>query len=327
MTVRETRTQNAEQGAHGSAVAAADRRTGAIALFQCTLRQLEVFLAAAEDCHFVCTANRLGISQAAVSNHIATLERQFGKPLFVRKRGRRPALTSFGLTVLREARTLRSETARTRRAPARTEPPRHRTIHVGAGGHLLDDCIKQRLPEFCREHPDCPIECHYVDSPSECLQALKEGRIDVMVYTVANPSCFPLHAEVLGAVRPGLYVGGKLRARRRASPGEISALPFILPPEGSAACGMFRSAIRVAGVSCRRIAAHVQFAPVAKDLARQGEGVALLFDTMIGPEDAGDLIRLDVELPTLYRMLFRANGANDPDLRTVERFLREALAC
>src|SRR5690606_38657745 len=63
-----------------------DRKGQRLFMIPCTLRQLEIFLAAAEDCHFMRTANRFGISQAAVSSHIATLEAQLGKRLFVRRR-------------------------------------------------------------------------------------------------------------------------------------------------------------------------------------------------------------------------------------------------
>lgn len=71
-------------------------------MIPCTLRQLEVFLAAAQDCHFARTASRLGISQPAVSAHISALEAQLGKKLFVRRKGCRPALSVHGV-VLRAA--------------------------------------------------------------------------------------------------------------------------------------------------------------------------------------------------------------------------------
>jgi hypothetical protein len=41
-----------------------------------TFRQLEIFVAAATDCNFRCTADRLGVSQPSISNQIRALEEQ-----------------------------------------------------------------------------------------------------------------------------------------------------------------------------------------------------------------------------------------------------------
>jgi DNA-binding transcriptional LysR family regulator len=305
--------------------AASGRAAGVVSMIPCTPRQLEVFLTAAEDCHFVCTANRLGISQAAVSSHIAALEHQLGKPLFVRRRGRKPVLSSYGQTLLSEARSAITQ-ADGGVTGARPQNLKRRRVHIGAGGHLLDDYIRPRLPQFYRQHADLDIACHYVDSPSACVQLVNERKIDLLVYTVTNPANFPLHAEILRSVRLGIYVGRGLASSRSLSPAELSTLPFILPPEGSPACRLVLSALLAAGISCRSIAAYVQFAPVAKDLAKRGHGVAVLFETMIGPKEARELIEVDVELPTMYRTLFRADREPEPAILSAESFLRETLS-
>jgi len=170
-------------------------------MIPCTLRQLEIFLAAAEDCHFVRTANRLGISQAAVSSHIAALEHQLGKPLFIRRRGRKPLLSSYGLALLSEARSFVAEADKIRDFKTRTESPKRVTVRVGAGGHLLDDCIKRHLSEFYQRHTNFDVECHLTDSPAKGVQLVKDGRVDLLVYTVGNPGDYPLHAEILRPVR------------------------------------------------------------------------------------------------------------------------------
>jgi DNA-binding transcriptional LysR family regulator len=292
-------------------------------MIPCTARQLEVFLTAAEDCHFVCTADRLGISQAAVSSHIAALEHQLGKPLFVRRRGRKPILSSYGQSLLREA---RASITQSDGVSARPQQLKRRRVHVGAGGHLLDDYIRPRLPQFYRQHTDLDIECHYVVSPGPGAQLVHERKIDLLVYTVTNPANIPLHAEILRSVRLGLYVGRKLGSSRHLSPAELSDLPFILPPEGSSACHLVQSALLAAGISCRNVAAYVQFASLAKDLAKRGHGVAVLFETMINQKELRELAEVDVELPTMYRTLFRADREPDCAILSAESFLRETLA-
>lgn len=297
---------------------------GGVAVVPCTRRQMEVFMLAAEDCHFACTASRLGISQAAVSAHIAALERQVGRPLFLRKRGRKPVLSRDGLDLLGEARAVVGAAGRAKAGRDAAESARQ-TIRVRAGGHLLDDVIKNRLPDFHRSNTGVDIECTSTDSPVDCARLVRDGHVDLFAYTVVNPACFPLHAVALKPVKLGLYVGRRFAASRRATASQLSALPFLLPPKGSPACALILASLRAAGIRSRTVAAHVQFASVGKHLAVQGQGVIALFDTMVEPQDEGDLIRVDIELATLYRTLFRAQRTPNARTRAVEQFLCDAL--
>lgn len=313
--------------AHAADAADAQRRVRVIsfAMIPCTLRQLEIFIEAAEDCHFVRTANRLGISQAAISTHIAALEKHLGKRLFIRRRGTKPVLSSSGYALLREAKALLAEAGKIQGLSARRDTPRT-SVRLGAGRHLLDDCIKRRLSSFYSAHRDVELECDYVDTLDRGVQLIKDGKKDLLVFTVRKPGDYRLHSEVLRPVRFGLYAGGELAAARHASPAEIAFLPFILPPEGSEASNMVHGALLDAGIACRNIAARAQFIAVAKDLAKQGVGIIALYETMVKPEDEADLVRFDVELPTVYRTLFRAPRGLDRRIERVEAFLRDALA-
>ncbi|HEX6993079.1 MAG TPA: LysR family transcriptional regulator [Gammaproteobacteria bacterium] len=295
-------------------------------MLPCTLRQLEIFLAAAEDCHFVRTANRLGISQAAVSSHIAALEHQLGRPLFIRRRGRKPLLSTYGMELLSEARSFVAEADKLRDFKTRTERPKRVTVRVCAGGHLLDDGIKRHLSRFYQRHANFYVECHLTDSPAKGVQLVQDGRMDMLLFTVANPADYPLHAEILRPVRFGLYASPALSVPRDATPEELSTLPFILPPEGSEACRMVQLALLERGIVCKNVAARAQFIMVAKDMAKYGEGIVALFDTMVTPEDEASLMKLDVELRTMYRTLFRAHGPMSSAVAQVADFLRETLS-
>src|SRR4051794_16402744 len=77
-----------------------------------TFRQLEIFTEAARDCNFARAADRLGVSQPAISDHIRALERNLGSQLFVRRRGTTATLTLAGERLREEARLVLDQGAR-----------------------------------------------------------------------------------------------------------------------------------------------------------------------------------------------------------------------
>lgn len=294
-------------------------------MIPCTLRQLEIFVAAAEDCHFARTAHRLGISQPAVSSHIAALEDRFGKRLFIRRAGSRPMLSEHGIALLREARSFVAESGRLRSFRRPAAESRHTVVRLAAGPHLLDDCIRPQLSAFHERHTDLTLECEYAATPLKGIQLIKSGKADLLLFTVEDPSDYGLHAEVLRSVRFALYASRDFEHHRRASPAEISTLPFVLPLAGSDADRLVQAALLRSGIFCTNVVARAQFSDVILDLARQGRGVAALFETMLNAEDRDRLIRLDVELPMMHRTLFRVGATAGRAVQTVEVFVRNLL--
>src|SRR5690606_29530733 len=113
------------------------------------------------------------------------LEHQLGRSLFIRRRGRKPLLSSHGLALLSEARSFVAEADKIRDFKSRTESPKRITVRVCAGSHLLDDCIKRNLSKFYQRHTNFDVECHLADTPAQGVQLVKDGRMDMLVFTVS----------------------------------------------------------------------------------------------------------------------------------------------
>ncbi|MFJ4870239.1 LysR substrate-binding domain-containing protein [Streptomyces sp. NPDC088757] len=139
--------------------------------------QLRTFLAVAQTLSFTRAADRLGVRQSTVSQHVRRLEEATGRPLFSRDT-HRVELTEDGEAMLGFARTILQAHER---AAAFFGGTRLRgRLRFGAS----EDFVTTRLPEilesFRREHPEVDLELTV--GLSGVLQArLAAGRLDLIL--------------------------------------------------------------------------------------------------------------------------------------------------
>ncbi|MFF9852080.1 LysR substrate-binding domain-containing protein [Streptomyces litmocidini] len=139
--------------------------------------QLRTFLAVAQTLSFTRAAERLGLRQSTVSQHVRRLEEATGRPLFARDT-HRVELTEDGEAMLGFARTILQAHER---AAAFFGGTRLRgRLRFGAS----EDFVTTRLPEilesFRREHPEVDLELTV--ELSGTLQArLAAGRLDLIL--------------------------------------------------------------------------------------------------------------------------------------------------
>ncbi|MFD8210425.1 LysR substrate-binding domain-containing protein [Streptomyces sp. NPDC059695] len=139
--------------------------------------QLRTFLAVAQTLSFTRAAERLGLRQSTVSQHVRRLEEAAGRPLFARDT-HRVELTEDGDAMLGFARTILQAHER---AAAFFGGTRLRgRLRFGAS----EDFVTTRLPEilesFRREHPEVDLELTV--ELSGTLQArLAAGRLDLIL--------------------------------------------------------------------------------------------------------------------------------------------------
>jgi DNA-binding transcriptional LysR family regulator len=142
-------------------------------------RELESFLALAEELHFGRTAERLRVSTAQVSQTIRKLERRIGVPLFTRT-SRRVELTPVGRQLLADLGPAWSAVEAALTKAVETGRGVTGTLRVAfgdaAGGQLLAGVAEL----FRRREPGCRVEFREV-RPAEVLPWLREGEVDVVL--------------------------------------------------------------------------------------------------------------------------------------------------
>ncbi|WP_431776145.1 LysR substrate-binding domain-containing protein [Streptomyces cucumeris] len=125
-------------------------------------RELRYFVAVAEELHFTRAAERLFVSQPALSKQIKALERQVGAPLFERDR-REVRLTPVGAALLPHARRVLAEWDTAWEATERAKAEQRATLVVGMStspgrGGLLP-AIRSR---FTGSYPEATVRLRQV---------------------------------------------------------------------------------------------------------------------------------------------------------------------
>lgn len=136
------------------------------------------FLEVADSRSFIATAERMHLTQTAVSARIRTLEQQLGRRLFVRnKAGAR--LTPAGERFVRHATTLVQIWERARQQAA-LPPGREDVISVGGELSLWHPLLADWLVWMHRSCPEIALRAD-VGHPGQLLDQVQDGSLDVAV--------------------------------------------------------------------------------------------------------------------------------------------------
>lgn len=195
------------------------------------VRELEYFVAVAEEAHFGRAADRLGIAQPPLSRAIQQLERRLGVTLLVRS-SRGTTLTEAGAVLLREGRAaldaVGAAERRTRRAGGVDGTPRLVLVtKAGASVELL----AKLLDAYGADPQGVPVEV-VLCGPGEQEGLLRDGRADVALLHRPFDSTAGLDVEVLGsegqvAVLPA---GHRLSSRSHLQLADLDGLEDLPRP-------------------------------------------------------------------------------------------------
>jgi DNA-binding transcriptional LysR family regulator len=142
------------------------------------IRRLEVFVAVAEEGSFTAAAQRLYLTQSAVSQQVAALERELGTPLLHRlARGVRP--TTAGAVLADRSKHLFGQiTSVEQYVRAFGNGPRE--IRLGAFATAGVELLPIALRTFRKRHPDIRVELTAVHTDS-APAGLREGHIHALL--------------------------------------------------------------------------------------------------------------------------------------------------
>ncbi|MEU0224108.1 LysR family transcriptional regulator [Streptomyces sp. NPDC006284] len=197
------------------------------------VRELRYFVAVAEELHFTRAAERLYVSQPALSKQVRALERQLGAELF-RREPRGVTLTEAGTALLPHARRVLAGWAEGSAAVEAARAARRGTLVVGMStspgrGGLLP-AIRSR---FTAAHPDAHVRLRQM-SWEDPTAGLADGTADVAYVWLPLPDA-DRYAWTVIAEEPRLVAlpdTHPLTARPEVDFADLTGEPFLaLPPE------------------------------------------------------------------------------------------------
>jgi len=243
------------------------------------LRQLEYFVAVAEDANFTRAAQRVHVSQSGVSAQIRQLERDLGAPLIDRS-GRVATLTAAGAAALPHARAALAAAAAVRQAVDDVTGLLTGRIVVGMVTACTIAPLFDALGAFHLAHPG--IEIALVEGNSDWLvEQVRTGAADMAL--IGTASAPPEGLDALTIISEGLVaavpVGHPLAGNKAATLAEVTRYPIVCLPPGTGVRAVFDQDCAAQG---RRpdIAFQASAPGAVADLASRGLGVAILTETM-----------------------------------------------
>ena len=141
-----------------------------------TLRELECFIAVAEELSFTRAAKRLHLAQPPLSRHIRTLEEKINAPLFIRE-PRAISLTAAGSLFYEETRHIPRRLERAGEMAKRCSVGEIARLRLGFVSAVMNDELVEVFRTFREQHASVQIMLHDT-SPLEQLRAIADGRLD-----------------------------------------------------------------------------------------------------------------------------------------------------
>ena len=246
------------------------------------IRQLEMFLAVAEEGGFTRAGERLHVSQSAISRQIGLLEKELGGPLFHRE-GRRVSLTHSGEILVGTAYNLFREMQQLVEQLADVHELRRGRLRLAGGMSVCMYVLPRLLKRYRRLYPDVDVRVT-TGSSEVILRKLRAHEMDLALLTLP---VIAKDLEVVPVLKEEMVVVTAPRhplARKRVVEArEIGRFPLILYETGSRTRETIENFLREEKVSAD-VAMETENAEIIKAMVGSGIGITVLSHAAIAPD-------------------------------------------
>src|SRR4051795_5643623 len=285
-------------------------------------RQLAAFCAVVERKSFSQAAERLGVTQPAVSLQIRSLEQRLGTQLLDRS-GRRVEPTEAGLRLYRGAQRMLSLEEQLLEELAEPDAPIRGTLELGASTGPAAVVLPVLLCEFQQHNPELRVELSVSDTQS-VVELVADRRLELGIVGAArrhrSVSFEPFFRdEVILACPPGHPFAGKT-----VQLDELAQGPLILMQQGAGVRQMVEDELRKSGRRLRDLEAPLELGlqESVRSAVQAGFGVSFISRRAVESElAAGTLVEARVSGLDLAREIWIARAAGRAGSAAAQAFV------
>jgi DNA-binding transcriptional LysR family regulator len=288
------------------------------------LRQLEYFVAVAEEANFTRAAQRIHVAQPAVSAQIARLEKELGQPLLDRSR-RAVRLTAAGEAALPFARQALRALADLATAVDEVGELVRGSVTIGTvTAHNVN--MPALLAAYHSAHPAVEITLGTGDS-DVLIDGVQTGRLDLAIASVGPdevPDGLAVEVTTDEAIEVVVAPGDPWCRRSSLSLEALAQRPLIALPVGTGIRRRLDDACVATGIPVR-IAFEASTPLELADLAERGLGPAVVPESVARSRSGLHRIPLRPELRGRLVLAWRASAPISPAAAALVDLAREHL--
>ena len=250
------------------------------------------FLVLCETMNYTRAAERLCLTQPAVTHHIHYLEYHYGCRLFSYE-GKVLRLTEAGVKLREYTRSLAYNS---RKVEESMMAPKPLSLRIGASKTIGEFVVAPKVERFLRDYPEASFSL-IVDNTQVLLRMLEAGKLDfVLVEGFFDGSRYETtlyrKEEFFGICPPGHRFAG-----RAISLTELESERILIREPGSGTRAIFEEALRRENRTLKsypNVATISDFSTI-KSLVADGLGVSFLYAPAVSGElERGELVRFDL---------------------------------
>ncbi len=283
------------------------------------LAQLSVI---AEAGSFQSAADRLGLTQPALSRNMKTLEERLGVKLFNRD-GRKSVPNALGLRLSRNGQTIRLAEEQASVLADQSAQGAVGELRIGAPPIVAGRFLSSAMARFIRENPNCVVEMR-TGLVHELRSMLEQGQVDIVIgpQSLADPSdglaFTPLIDDRVGIL---CRAGHPLAARQSVMASDLEAQVWLAHSRGSLLRQQTEAAMMASGVKSMHIVCEADAIRSVLEIIAETDLITSMPRATTEPYLEDRLVFLDFDHPQFQRPLgtIRRVGAGTNPI--ADRFL------
>jgi len=288
------------------------------------LAQLSIIVEAGS---FQAAADRLNVTQPALSRNMRALELRLGASVFQRD-GRRSIPNKLGQRLARSGLAIRLAEEQAETAADQSAIGAQGELRIGAPPIVAGRFLTTILSKFIIDNPDCSVELK-TGLVHELRSMLERGQIDAVIgpQSLADPSD-ALRFDHLIDDRVGILCRAdhKLARRKNIMPTDLEAQSWLTHSRGSLLRQQTEAAMIAAGITSIQVVVETDSIRSALEIISDTNLITTMPTATTKPYLQDELVFLDFDSPHFHRPLGAVRRKDTPESMIEQKFYESLLA-